>query len=101
MILYNVTVNIDKDVEHEWLHWMKSVHIPAVMATGQFIEYSFYHLIGEVNNGGETYSVQYFAHSMKQIDTYLEDHATKLRNDVMEKYANKHVAFRTVLETVD
>jgi hypothetical protein len=101
MILYNVTVNIDKDVELEWLSWMKTTHIPAVMATGQFVEYNFYRLIGEIDNGGETYSVQYFATSMKQIDVYLNDHAPKLRNEVIEKYANKHVAFRTVLESVD
>ena len=33
-ILYNVTVSIDKDVEKEWLEWMKKVHIPDVMRTG-------------------------------------------------------------------
>ena len=28
MILYNVTVNIDKDVEQDWINWMKNTHIP-------------------------------------------------------------------------
>ena len=34
MILYNVTVNIDTDVEEDWIEWMKETHIPEVMKTG-------------------------------------------------------------------
>lgn len=101
MILYNVTVNIEKDVEDEWLAWMKGDHIPKVLATGQFLDYKIYRLIGEIPNNGTTYSIQYFASSMKQIDTYLTNFATKLRDEHIQKFKDKHVAFRTVLELVD
>ena len=42
MILYNVTVAIDKKVENDWLIWMKNVHIPEVMETNQFETYKFF-----------------------------------------------------------
>ena len=31
MIIYNVTISIDKEVENHWLDWMKNTHIPDVM----------------------------------------------------------------------
>jgi hypothetical protein len=34
MILYNVTVSVDPEIHDEWLAWMKSKHIPDVLATG-------------------------------------------------------------------
>ncbi len=101
MILYNVTINIDKDVEMEWVDWMKTKHIPEVMATGMFVKNEFYRLLGEVDNSGITYSIQYFADSMAEIDLYLEKYAYDLRKELMEKYKDKHVAFRTVLESVN
>ena len=31
MIIYNVTISIDKEAETHWLDWMKNTHIPDVM----------------------------------------------------------------------
>ena len=79
MILYNVTVNIDKESEADWLQWMKAVHIPEVLATGMFVENKIFKLISPPeNNQGTTYSIQYFASSLKELDDYLENYAPRL-----------------------
>ena len=39
MIIYNVTVKVDNDVHDEWMEWMRSIHIPEVMATQKFIDH--------------------------------------------------------------
>jgi len=31
MYLYNVTVGVDKEIEEEWLRWMKQQYIPSIM----------------------------------------------------------------------
>lgn len=36
MIIYNVTINIDDSVHNQWLNWLKTKHIGAVLATGCF-----------------------------------------------------------------
>lgn len=36
MYIYNVTINIDSDIQQEWLHWMQTEHIPEMLATGSF-----------------------------------------------------------------
>lgn len=98
MILYNVTVNIEKDVESEWLQWMREEHIPAVLDTGLFKHNKIFRLLNETENEDTTYSIQYFAESMDHVEVYLDKFAPALVQEHMDRYKYKHVAFRTVLE---
>jgi len=100
MILYNVTVNIEKDSETDWVIWMKETHIPDVLATGMFMENKFYKILHDSEDGSVNYSVQYFTDSMDKIKEYQKTFALKLQNDVKEKFGEKFVVFRTLLETV-
>lgn len=99
MILYNVTVNIDNDVREEWLRWMKEVHIPEVLKTGLFIDNRMFHVMVNEEKG-TTYSIQYTLRSMDELHTYQRDHAPRLQKEHSDRYANKFVAFRTILEQV-
>jgi hypothetical protein len=101
MILYNVTINIEPDVEEEWIHWMKNKHIVDVMNTGHFVEFKFLKLLQEDPEAqGNTYAVQYFAEDIGKLETYLNTDAPALQKEHMDKYSNKFVAFRTVLQEV-
>ncbi len=101
MILYNVTINIEKEAEQEWISWMKKVHIPDVMATGIFHESKFYRILHETDDNTVNYSVQYFTDSVEKIDLYQTLHAHKLQSEVNAKFQDKFVAFRSLLESVD
>ena len=101
MILYSVTVNIDNGVHDEWLHWMKTEHIPDVLKTGLFVDNKILRLLTEVGNGGVTYSFQYYLRSMEDYVTYQERHAPRLQAEHARRYPDKFVAFRTLLEVVD
>ena len=101
MILYNVTVNIDADVEEDWIKWMKETHIPEVMNTGFFTEYRLMKLLsGQEDETGKTYAVQYQAESLDQLEVYLNTAAPKLQKASIIRYGTKMAAFRTVLEEV-
>lgn len=100
MILYNVTVNVDKEAETEWLTWMRETHIPDVLATGMFLENKLYRILHDSEDGSINYSVQYFAENMDKLNEYMEYHSKKLQADVQVKFQDRVVSFRTVLETV-
>lgn len=100
MILYNVTVNIEKKSETEWVNWMKETHIPDVLATGMFFENRFYKILHDNEDGSTNYSVQYFTDSMEKIMEYQQSFAAKLQEDVNRKFRDSLVVFRTLLETV-
>lgn len=100
MLLYNVTVGIDKDVEQEWIRWMKEKHIPAVMQTGMFVNSKMYKVLHDAEDGTISYSIQYFAKSIDDVQQYLEVYAPRLIEEHRQRFNNKHVAFRTLLEEI-
>lgn len=101
MIIYNVTANIDESVHDEWLNWMKTEHIPQVLATGKFKEAKLTRVLIEEEKGGVTYSTQFRAFSREALDDYYKFDADKLRNEGLKKFADKMLAFRTELEIID
>ncbi len=101
MILYNVTIKIDKVVAEEWLNWMKAVHIPDVMKTGYFVEYKICEILHDDEDGGINYAFQYFAKNMEDFQTYQREHAKALQKDVATRYPNKYIAFRTLMKVID
>jgi hypothetical protein len=100
MFLYNITYNIDSDIEDHWLVWMKQVHLPSVMATGYFSDFKFYRLLN-VKDEGRTYSAQFFTNDLKKLEDYLHKDAPLLMEEHNQRYRHKHVAFRTVLQEVE
>ncbi len=100
MILYNITISIDKTVEEEWLSWMKNKHIPDILATGMFKGNKVYKLLHANDDAGITYSIQYFADSMDEIEIYQQRYAAALQEEHKEKFRNKYVVFRSLLESV-
>lgn len=100
MIIYNVTVSVDKSIHNEWLIWIKE-HIPQVLATGKFTEAKLTKVLVEEEMGGITYSVQYRAKSREALESYYSNDADRLRGDGLKKFADKMLAFRTELEIID
>lgn len=100
MLLYNVTVGIDREIETEWLQYMKEKHIPDVLKTGMFVSNKIYKVLHDQEDGTVSYSVQYFAKSIEQINQYLEVFAPVLIAEHKKKFANRHVTFMTLLEEI-
>ena len=100
MIIYNVTVNINNSVHEEWLEWMQLVHIPDVMITGLFIENRIYKVLADEDSDGTTYSIQYVCNSMKEYEQYRDVFAPALQAQHANRYKDKFVAFRTLLEVI-
>lgn len=100
MILYNITTNVTPDIEGDFVQWMKSVHIPEVLETGIFLEHKFYKLLHESEDGSINYSIQFFTESMEKMMEYEHRHAPGLRAKTRERYQDKAVSFRSLLETV-
>ena len=36
MIIYNVTVSVDKSIVKDWLEWMRNDHVPEIISTKIF-----------------------------------------------------------------
>jgi hypothetical protein len=100
MLLYNVTVGIDKDSEEEWLQYMREKHIRAVLNTGLFVGHKMYKVLHDSEDGTISYSIQYFARTIDDVQRYLETFAPVLIEEHRKRFHNRHVTFMTLLDEV-
>ena len=100
MIIYNVTIKVDAAIAHSWLKWLLDEHIPEVMATGCFSGYKVVRLLETDDSEGPTYAVQYNAEAKSDYNRYIELHAPEMRNRSTDKWGNRFIAFRSVMEVV-
>jgi hypothetical protein len=99
MIIYSVTITLDQSVESEWHSWMQEVHIPDVMATGYFRASHLQRLLEpQPDPGLATFNVQYECESMEHYQRYQKEAAPALQADHTERFKDRFVAFRTILQ---
>lgn len=98
-IVYSVTVKVEEDVLQDWLQWMQAVHIPDVMKTDLFESARLARIINSKEDG-DSYSVQYICKSMAAMHEYEVKHAPALKQDHIQRYEGKFLAYRTLLEEV-
>lgn len=100
-LIYNVTIKVSPSTAEEWLTWMRTIHIPEVMATACFTSYRLLHLEGFDDEEGLTYAVQYTCLNQDMFDIYQADHAPELQKAHKENFEGKFVAFRTILRLIE
>jgi hypothetical protein len=101
MILYNVTIGIDKEIEREWVRWMKEKHIPDMLRTGVFSGHRFYKVLSHDDEASSSYCIQYFATSIIEFNHFLQTVAPQLVEEHRERFKDRHVVFNTLLEEVE
>lgn len=100
MILYNTTYSVAIETGPDWLRWMKTFQMPAVMATGLPVSHKIRRLLTEIDNGGVTYSVQLDFHTLADYEAYQQHHADALQQRIHHRFGGQFVSFDTVLEDV-
>ena len=100
MIIYNVTIKVDWTIADSWLRWMREEHIPEVMSSNCFEKNLFVRLLEVDEAEGPTYAAQYFAESLSKYDEYLQHYAPLMRQKTINKWGDKFIAFRSLMQVV-
>lgn len=98
MIIYNVTIKVTPDITGEYLQWLQEEHLPEMMQTGLFSSYRLCRLLESEDPEGATYVVQYHCDSMENYQSYVDEYSLRMRQKGLDKFGNKMVAFRTIME---
>ena len=101
MLVYNVTTKVENNIADAWLTWLKEEHIPDLIKTGCFTHAVVLYLTEADDSEGRTYSVQYHAANRELYNCYIEQHADTIRKKAMDKWGDKFISFRTVMEIVN
>lgn len=101
MIIYNVTTKVIHSISEEWLNWIRDEHIPDILATKCFTNAVVLHLIEADDEEGKTYAVQYHAESRALYNRYIEKYADAMRKEGLDKWGDKTISFRTLMQIVN
>lgn len=100
MILYSITFNVENAIHEKWLHWMKTVQIPPMLLSGLIADYKLLRMLNEHDNGGTTYSCQFFMNDMTDLEQYENQYEPKFMAEVDKGYKGQYVMFKTLLEVL-
>lgn len=101
MLIYNITTKVDWLIHDQWLKWMKTEHIPEVMATGCFQQQQMVRLLETDETEGATYAMQYYAATEADYHRYMEHFAPALRQQILEKWRERVISFRSLMQVVN
>lgn len=101
MIIYNVTTKVDAGIADAWLNWLQKEHIPEIMQTGCFSSHKVVRLLDIDDAEGPTYAVQYHAEAKADYNRYIEMYAAAMRQKSFDKWGNRFVAFRSLMQVIE
>lgn len=100
MLTYQVKITLNDSVkvsiEEEWLHWMKTRHVPDVIATGLIKSFQ----ILKPDASAQTYFFHYHFQDEEDYKQYQEQHAPALKVHVAAKYEGRFIAERSLLRWI-
>ena len=99
MIIYNITCVVETEILEDWLIWIEKVHIPEILETKFFFEASINKVIS-VDDSDCTYAISYSCESIKKLHEYQVKYSKKLQRKHSNRYGEKVLTFRTILETI-
>jgi len=101
MIIYNITTKVHNSIAAEWLQWLKNIHVKEVMESDCFTEFKIVKLLEIDETDGPTFAVQFAAQSKGLYNRYIEKFAGEMRKRSFDKWGDKFISIRTVMQIVD
>jgi hypothetical protein len=89
-------MTVDADVRDEWLAWMESAHVPAILREPGFERAVIHRDVVD----DARFVVHYELSGRDVLDRYLAGAAARLRAEHEARYGGRARASRQVLETV-
>ena len=99
-VIYNVTTKVEAGIAEEWLRWLLDEQIPSVLKTNCFVDYKVVRLLDVDESEGPTYAIQYYAESKADYNRYIEMFAADMRKKSFDKWGDRFLAFRSVMQVV-
>ena len=100
MIIYNETYIIDENIQQQWLNWMQTVQIPAIMQTGWFNSYKILNILNSPNEG-ITYCVQFITGTPENYSYFQQQHQQKFHQLHHQQFENRYVLYNTLMQLID
>lgn len=101
MIIYEVNVSVKLEIAEAYAAWL-APHIHEILALPGFVRAVWYERDTEPNQlvNHREWTVQYHIENRNRLEEYLQKDAPRLRQDALDRFGEKFLAQRRVLELV-
>lgn len=100
MIIYSVHITIQQTAAAGWLEYMQQKHLNDVLQTGCFVSCRMLKQTDFSSENAEQYVIQYTTASMEKLQHYFDEHALRLRQDVVAHFGDSFTAERRIYEVI-
>ncbi len=97
MITYQVKITVNQDIQADWLQWMKTVHVPDVIATGLIRSFQ---ILKPQDGEARTYYFNYHFNSQEDFIRYQKEFSPALKEDVINRYPDQFKASRQIFDWI-
>lgn len=97
-LLYNVTTHVDHEVSSAWQDFMEQFYIPRMMDGPYFESFKMMKVLGDENETGITFAVQYVARDLANFMSFQENVLPELTQIQRSLFQDKCVSFKTLME---
>ncbi len=100
MYIYNITFHVSKEIEKEWLEYIKKTFIPAMLKSG-LLESSLTSKVVTDDPNGTSYSIQFKTKDKETLAHFIQTELEPIVNKIIQKFSPEMVYFATELDVID
>lgn len=100
MILYNITVIIDRSIEALWLKWINQTFLAQASESELLISSRLLKVLDSPNEG-ITYCLQFVSENLQTHTEFKDKHATALLETHAVEFKNQSVFFSSIMEFIN
>ena len=100
MYIYNITFNLEENIEQDWQKYVKEKFVPSMLQSG-LLQSALTSKIMLTEQQGVSYSIQFTTKDKATLKQFLETELYPTLNKLHLKYAPKMVFFATELSVID
>ena len=97
MVIYKVIIHIQKEIEPDWLSWMKKEHVPEIMSLNIFMKSKIFQILHPKKHDLKSYCIEYHCNSINDYDKYKNNYAKSIQKKHSEKYKGQFNAKRLII----
>jgi hypothetical protein len=102
-IIYEVNLEVHQEIHESYVEWLQ-IHMKQMLTFDGFLEAHLFSLdqnsLNNSQDGWYLYTVQYKLRDIKCLESYLNEHASEMRQDGLNRFGDKFKASRRILNHV-
>lgn len=98
MVLLNTTFHVHQSVDVAFHQWLREVYLPTADRSGVSIEPLVSRILGESEDGGVNYAVQFKVASLDIARRWHDTEAQAMKEKLFRQYGERVLHFTTYME---